>query len=80
LLEKRESTVGLGKMAPWANISLGALAAPQIDLATSESCELIDHSSNLFNNNNNLSGENDIKELLTTATLSTTHILCKVLM
>jgi hypothetical protein len=50
---RKVSRAALGKMVPWTNISHGALASPQTDLATSVSCELIDHSSNLFNNNNN---------------------------
>jgi hypothetical protein len=48
MLRKVVSSAGLGKMASWVNISHGALAARQTDLATSESCELIDNSSNLF--------------------------------
>jgi hypothetical protein len=82
MLRKVVSSAGLGKMAPWMNINHGALDPPQTDLETSESCELIDHSSNIFNNNknnnnnnnnnNNLSGKS-IKELQKTAILRTTH-------
>jgi hypothetical protein len=82
MLTKVVSSAGLGKMAPWTNIKHGALDPPQTDLETSESCELIDHSSNIFNNNNNnnLSGKKHQGTAENSHIAHYTHILREVLM